>query len=374
MASTSKLKSAVCLALPGWCPCCPSDDESNAPPGSDKESDAPPGGDKNDAPPGDDKECEAAPIPKRKRLSLKKKPKATERYDFAVSEDDVERHRKGYCPKNTKINTDWAVRSFHQWREARHSSKPTDSCPPNILLSDDVSELDRWLYRYLTETRKTDGSEYPPRTLYLLLTGVQRYILAEKQNKVSLFHDGGFRGLQNLCNSLFNELHAKGIGSDAKKTQVLTSHDEAKLWEAGVLDTNTPQGLLNCVFFYNGNNFYLRGGQEHRDLKLSQLCRQVVSIEGEARVCYTYTEHGSKNRQKSLKQLRLDNKVVHQYETPDSGERCHVSILDKYMSKIPPGAFTADVFYLRPLSKPPGPSKLWYSLQPLGRNTFTSIC
>ena len=49
-----------------------------------------------------------------------------------------------------------------------------------------------------------------------------------------------------------------------------------------------------------------------------------------------------------------------------------MSILDKYMAKIPPGAFTADVFYLRPLSKSLDPSKPWYSLQPLGRNTLAS--
>lgn len=147
----------------------------------------------------------------------------------------------------------------------------------------------------------------------------------------------------------------------------LSVNDESKLWSEGVLRTNTPQGLLNCVFFYNGENFCLRGGQEHRDLKLSQLHRNEVTIEGRLLVRYTYTEHGSKNRQKGLKQLHLENKVVHQYETPECGERCHVSLLDKYISKLSPEALDADVFYLRPLAKPADASKPWYSRQPLGR-------
>ena len=35
----------------------------------------------------------------------------------------------------------------------------------------------------------------------------------------------------------------------------------------------TPRGLLNAVFSLNGKNFCLRGGEGHRNLKLSQLQR-----------------------------------------------------------------------------------------------------
>lgn len=59
----------------------------------------------------------------------------------------------------------------------------------------------------------------------------------------------------------------------------------------GVLNPETPQGLLNCVFFLNGKNFCLRGGAEHRDLKISQLQWEVVKLRGKSVVCYTYTEH-----------------------------------------------------------------------------------
>ena len=230
-----------------------------------------------------------------------------------------------------------------------------ETCPSEILLTNDLPELDRWLCRYLTETRRTDGTEYPPKTLYLLLVGLQRYINSEKQTQIKLLQNNEFRALQNLCNSLFNQLHAKGVGAGVKKTQPLTAHDEAQLWEKGVLRTDTPQGLLNCVFFYNRKNFCLRGGQEHRDLKLSQVKREVVTIEGRHRSRYTYTEHGSKNRQKGLKQLHLDNKIVHQYETPESKERCHVAILDLYLSKLPSGALELECFLPSTLAETSGP-------------------
>ena len=88
-----------------------------------------------------------------------------------------------------------------------------------------------------------------------------------------------------------------------------------------------------CSFF-NGKNFCLRGGVEHRQLKLSQFKREVVKIEGQHKVRYTYTEYGSKNRVGGLKQLKLQNKVVHQYESDDL-HRCHVLLMDKYISKLP---------------------------------------
>jgi hypothetical protein len=116
-----------------------------------------------------------------------------------------------------------------------------------------------------------------------------------------------------------------------------------------VLDPASPQGLLNRIFFLNGRNFCLRGGVEHRYLKLSQFKREVVMVEGKHLVRYSYTEHGSKNRSGGLKQLNQDNKLVHQYESNDT-DRCHVLLLDKYISKLPHNAKEKDVFYFKPKS------------------------
>ena len=41
---------------------------------------------------------------------------------------------------------------------------------------------------------------------------------------------------------------------------------------------DNPTGLLNAVFFYNGKNFCLRGGAEHRNLKLLQWWRGECEI------------------------------------------------------------------------------------------------
>ena len=68
--------------------------------------------------------------------------------------------------------------------------------------------------------------------------------------------------------------------------------EEIQLWTLGVMGIDTPLALFRAVFFYNGKLFCLRGGEEHRNLKLSQLKRT-----GEG---YIYTENASKNSLRAL--------------------------------------------------------------------------
>ena len=42
---------------------------------------------------------------------------------------------------------------------------------------------------------------------------------------------------------------------------------------------------------------------------------------------------------------------MHQYQDFEAGERCHVTVLDKYLSKLPPNARDKDIFYLRPIAR-----------------------
>ena len=167
--------------------------------------------------------------------------------------------------------------------------------------------------------------------------GIQRHIRGQKDSAINFMRDKEFTGLRKLLDSLYRRLRAQRVGCSARRTEALIAEDEEKLWTISVMNQDTPVGLLNCVFFLNGKNVCLRGGTEHRDLKLSQFKREVVKINRDSKVRYTYTEHGSKNRSGGLKQLRTQNKVVHQYES-ECVERCHVVILDKYLSKLPDDA------------------------------------
>ena len=163
-------------------------------------------------------------------------------------------------------------------------------------------------------SEKKDGMHYPPRTLQHYLLEIQRHICLQKQSNINLMNNPEFLPLRKLVDSLYRKLHSAGIGASVKKTIALSDDNEEKLWTNGVLNPDTPQGLVNCIFFLNGKNLCLRGGIEHCELKLSQFTREVVTINGKQRVHYTYTECVSKNRSGGLKQLQQEGKIVHQYE------------------------------------------------------------
>ena len=63
-----------------------------------------------------------------------------------------------------------------------------------ILFTDNASELSQWLSAFVKETRKVDGSEYTPKTFYMLIAGLQREIRLHKHSDeaFNLFSDAWF--------------------------------------------------------------------------------------------------------------------------------------------------------------------------------------
>ena len=163
----------------------------------------------------------------------------------------------------------------------------------------------------------------------------------------------------------FRKLRQDGIGVEIKHTGVISKEEESLLWERGILGTSTPLALLRSVFYYNGKIFCLRGGEEHRQLKFSQLKRVEKG--------FVYTENGSKNRSGGVAQMRVENKVVPSYAVHEIGERCHVYLLDMYLKKVPKDALDKNNFYLRPQRIASDTDGVWYMPVPVGRNTLQKM-
>ena len=81
------------------------------------------------------------------------------------------------------------------------------------------------------------------------------------------------------------------------------------------------------LFFYlNGINICLGGGQQHRQLKLSQLQR--------GKNYWKYVENGSKSFRGGTADLLRENKVV--YQLPGTcSSTCHMKLLNMYTAKLP---------------------------------------
>ena len=84
------------------------------------------------------------------------------------------RKEKKDSPAKMAKNTDWANKNFESWRTTRNQQFPKAQYPDDVFSSKVVAC--EWLCKYITERRKVDGSEYTPRSLYLLLSGIQQYV------------------------------------------------------------------------------------------------------------------------------------------------------------------------------------------------------
>ena len=86
---------------------------------------------------------------------------------------------KKFVPKNTEMSTQWALSTFLTWRDKcneRFKEEPDKHIPLDLLGTTDSPTISKWLSLYVAEVQKKDGTEYPPKSLYMLLTGIVRHM------------------------------------------------------------------------------------------------------------------------------------------------------------------------------------------------------
>ena len=219
-------------------------------------------------------------------------------------------------------------------RNEHFSDEPGKQVPNSLLKLDSPELLSKWLKLFFAEARKQDGSRYPSKTLYLLLSGLLRYMRLNNPNYLNLLDtkNGKFASLNNAMDNVFRDLCMSGVDSDSKESEVLSKDEEKQRWEGGVLECNSPKALFRAVFFINGKNFCLRGGDEHRSLKFSQLKRHHEPNR------YVYGKCFKEPKWWVGTNTCNQRDCSHIYASPESGTQCHVYILDKYISKLPQDA------------------------------------
>ena len=110
-------------------------------------------------------------------LSLKPKDSGSTEWFVFLDNAKVEALNKRYVPKNTEKNTQWTLSTFRLWRDKRNEhfrEEPDKQVPADLLASTDKVILCKWLSLFVAEVRKKDGTEYPPKTVYIFLAGINR--------------------------------------------------------------------------------------------------------------------------------------------------------------------------------------------------------
>ena len=191
----------------------------------------------------------------------------------------------GLIPRNTEFTTHWALRNFSAWAKHRCELVPDDPVPADLLCSKDPVVVCKYLRFYILETRKEDGTAYPPVTLRSLLSGLNR-ILQKNGTQFSVLDksDLRFRELLNTLDVVSSALHKEGIGSKKKSAGIIDVEHENMFWEKKLLGYLSPRALQHAVF---GLHFALRGVQKQYDLVPHQFVRFPTDVAVYDRNVYT---------------------------------------------------------------------------------------
>lgn len=223
-------------------------------------------------------------------------------------------------------------------------------------------ELDDVLQTFFAEIRKSDGTEYEPECLRVMLSAMDRY-LRDKGREYSILKDKMFTSFRKVLNGKAIELREKGMGKRKNKSDALTTDEEEQLWQLRVLGDNNPKSLNYTIFYLLSQQFGTRGCQEHHQLRVEDL--KFVCDPSGTTVCVEWVEGLTKTRQGGLSKTerRLPQKMF-----AHEGSRCPVKFLELLISKRPQKLRCSGPLYLRPLESPH--VDVWYSSQSVGIQTI----
>ena len=295
------------------------------------------------------------------------------RFAAPKSEEEILQMRQNAVPLKTRQDTAYCLRVWDAWAASRNeNTELIDKIPPLLRIT--TEKLPFWITRFVLETRKKDGTEYPPNSLYHIVTGLMRYLRENGRPSIDFFKDAEFASFRQTLDAEMKRLKSTGLGSKPKQAEPLSEEDEEKLWQAKVLGDHNPQALLNTMIYMNGVYFALRSGAEHRQLRHKPCQIQVMDGEGD-RPYLEYSEDVSKNHPGGLKHRKTMPKIVQHYGNPDNPERCFVRLFKLYNYLCPTNR-PDNTFYLSPLSNPK--PTCWYLRAPLGhnklRNAVADMC
>lgn len=190
-----------------------------------------------------DDDRDAFQPPKKSKGKLGEGSSESMRFAEVTSEEELASMSKGVVPKNTRKNDQWALSTFMAWIKQRNQRSRSEQCSKYILESDDAECLSKWLSLFTIETRKKDGSKYPPASVHLLLCGLQRIMRRNNHQPFDIFakRDVQLRGLHGTMESVFQSLHSEGVGAEIKHIPLITEEEEeAKLWKEEILGDTSP--------------------------------------------------------------------------------------------------------------------------------------
>ncbi|CAG2243750.1 unnamed protein product [Mytilus edulis] len=269
------------------------------------------------------------------------------RHKLPVTPEEISNLIESAIPQSTRCHYKWGYNVFSNWQKERRARPVSDNLPiPVEALTQSITEMepcmrDTALQYFLAEAKKTDGNDYPSASLYQLFVAIQ----------------GQIRLNDPAVNLLTQPTYVKC-------RKVLDSMMKKRSAEGAVIGSDNPPKLLDTMVYLNGIHFALRGGKEHRNLRLNknpQITGPFIDSELNKRYIL-YKEDISKTNSGGMKDKKYTPKTVKAYENIEYPDRC----FEKYKRLCPKDE--VDAFYFKPLVN--FTTDQWFCKVPVGHNTL----
>ena len=230
----------------------------------------------------------------------------------------------------------------------------------------DKPRLAEVLSKFYMEVRREDGKLYKTGSMVNIRAGLNRY-LKSKGKTIDLIKETVFTQSNQSFQAQQVKLKEEGRG-DTEHYPQIDENDLHKLYESGVLNDETPQGLLYKVWFELMLYICRRGRENLR--KLTKQHFKIGTDSQDRRYVYqSCDEMTKKGRDNSSS--RVDAGRI--YETRAEG--CPVKAFEKYISKLNP---KCDALFQTPMTTKKvnfdwEGSSVWFKNCPVGERTLGEI-
>ena len=227
----------------------------------------------------------------------------------------------------------------------------------------DPAELDKALAKFYISARTRKGDFYKGKSLQTIRYSINRYLQAPPHSSTYDILDGPqFVRSSRAYETAMKEIKEAGKG-EVDNTPVIEPEDLNKLYNSVYFKTNTPTGLANVVQFRIRWYFLKRANENIEGMKKDTF-RVEFGPDGKKRVV--------KNKGELTKNHRKPNdRKKQQAVMPATGKvDCPVAAFELYISKLHP---EMDRLWVRPLSAFRPDDAVWYTKQPIGKNTLSKF-
>ena len=128
-----------------------------------------------------------------------------------------------------------------------------------------INELSHLLSRFFISVRRADGSEYEPSSLRVMLSSFDRQLRRHNYGDY-LATSPKFAQVREVLKSKQKFLKRSGKGNLSNKADPINDEELDILWDNKQFGSETPDAILQTLWFYTTVHFGLRGRAEHRSM------------------------------------------------------------------------------------------------------------